>query len=96
MFRAWEYDEDDFCLLDREGESGVYVDLIENPEAFTGYSGAPAHRVWEAIYQENCFNDRSENGQLSSSVWQQCVERKVFYRVISGKQAPLHTLTTRV
>ena len=34
----------------------VYVDLTENPERFTGYSGESSARVWNAIYRENCFN----------------------------------------
>ena len=34
---------------------GVYVDLIENPERFTGYAGDASSRVWKAIYEENCF-----------------------------------------
>lgn len=34
---------------------GVYVDLIENPERFTGYAGHSSARVWKAIYEENCF-----------------------------------------
>jgi ERO1-like protein beta len=38
----------------REGE---YVDLSLNPERFTGYGGISAHRVWKAIYEENCFED---------------------------------------
>jgi ERO1-like protein beta len=38
----------------REGE---YVDLSLNPERFTGYAGVSAHRVWKAIYEENCFEE---------------------------------------
>ena len=34
---------------------GDYVDLSLNPERFTGYAGVSAHRVWRAIYEENCF-----------------------------------------
>lgn len=34
---------------------GVYVDLLENPERFTGYAGQSSSRVWKAIYEENCF-----------------------------------------
>lgn len=34
---------------------GEYVDLIANPEQFTGYSGIPANRIWSVIYNENCF-----------------------------------------
>lgn len=40
--------------LDRP--EGVYVDLSQNPERFTGYAGASAARVWKSIYEENCFN----------------------------------------
>ena len=45
-----------------------------NPERFTGYAGDSAHRVWQAIYEENCFGlseaamDASKSG--SSSVGQ--------------------------
>lgn len=46
----------DFCYTDSESSSeGQYVDLILNPERFTGYAGPSAHRVWGAIYEENCF-----------------------------------------
>ncbi|GAA5948755.1 hypothetical protein JCM3765_004996 [Sporobolomyces pararoseus] len=46
----------EFCVLEDELDSeGVFVDLIENPERFTGYAGTSSTRVWKAIYQENCF-----------------------------------------
>jgi len=31
------------------------VDLLQNPEKFTGYAGPSANRVWKSIYEENCF-----------------------------------------
>lgn len=34
---------------------GDYIDLIQNPERFTGYAGLSANRVWSSIYNENCF-----------------------------------------
>jgi ERO1-like protein beta len=34
---------------------GDYYDLSLVPERFTGYSGPDSHRVWHAIYEENCF-----------------------------------------
>lgn len=34
---------------------GDYVDLTLVPERYTGYSGSSSHRVWRAIYEENCF-----------------------------------------
>ncbi len=96
IHRAWEVDSDDFCLLDHEGESGAYVDLIENPERFTGYSGPAANRIWESIYEENCFSSGPiSNKMLPSTSWQQCVERKTFYRAISGRR-PLETLRVQI
>ena len=32
-----------------------YIDLVKNPEGNTGYVGEFANRIWEAIYDENCF-----------------------------------------
>jgi hypothetical protein len=49
---------------------GVYVNLLENPERFTGYSGASAQRVWRSIQQENCFGGANDV----------CVEKRLFYR----------------
>lgn len=35
--------------------AGEYVDLLQNPEGNTGYSGPGASNVWRAIFQENCL-----------------------------------------
>jgi len=51
--------EQDYCVLDGDNgmpSNGVYVDLLANPERFTGYSGKSAHRIWRAIYEDNCFD----------------------------------------
>jgi ERO1-like protein alpha len=48
----------------------AYVNLLENPERFTGYSGPSAQRVWRSIQQENCF------GEISDT----CLEKRIFYR----------------
>ncbi|KAI1794119.1 endoplasmic oxidoreductin [Ganoderma leucocontextum] len=58
------YRDSDYCFLDDMTE-GDYIDLSLNPERFTGYAGPSAHRVWKAIYEENCFG-MSELGLLSS------------------------------
>lgn len=52
-----ECDERDYCIPDDEGATGKgdYVSLVDNPERFTGYGGAGAQQVWDAIYRENCF-----------------------------------------
>ncbi|KAI8361998.1 endoplasmic reticulum Oxidoreductin 1-domain-containing protein [Mortierella sp. GBAus27b] len=47
--------EQDFCVPDTDADE-VYVDLRDNPERFTGYSGPSAAMVWKAIYEENCFD----------------------------------------
>lgn len=40
---------------DTEKDEAEYVDLIQNPEGNTGYSGPRASSIWKAIFQENCL-----------------------------------------
>lgn len=57
-FRRWaDHDaaEDDFCILDDQHNGAEYVDLLLNPERYTGYKGESAHKIWRSIYLENCF-----------------------------------------
>ncbi|KAF2403925.1 endoplasmic oxidoreductin [Trichodelitschia bisporula] len=135
-----ECDERDYCVPDDEGASakGDYVSLVDNPERFTGYSGAGAQQVWEAIYRENCFikpQPEVQQSDISSpfgsnplqakaaldlknvmkehNVQQgvqqaiakgsgktpvdeldfedECLEKRVFYRVVSGMHASIST-----
>uniref|UniRef100_A0A8C5M3I2 Endoplasmic reticulum oxidoreductase 1 beta n=1 Tax=Leptobrachium leishanense TaxID=445787 RepID=A0A8C5M3I2_9ANUR len=108
-FIAWaRYDDaqDHFCELDDELSPDVqYVDLLLNPERYTGYKGPSAWRVWNSIYEENCFKPRSvyrplnplapsiggENGE-SFYEWLEglCLEKRVFYRLISGLHASIN------
>eukprot|EP00049_Salpingoeca_infusionum_P014450 m.270331 g.270331 ORF g.270331 m.270331 type:complete len:524 (-) comp15679_c0_seq1:571-2142(-) len=47
-----------FCAVDEEAfDEGdlVYVNLKENPERYTGFSGDASHRIWQAVYNTNCF-----------------------------------------
>ncbi|CAG8584529.1 937_t:CDS:2, partial [Funneliformis mosseae] len=56
-FIKCEYTDQDFCVVEDETDSeGVFVNLLDNPERFTGYAGTSAGRVWKSIYEENCFN----------------------------------------
>ncbi|KAF9510641.1 hypothetical protein BS47DRAFT_1377414 [Hydnum rufescens UP504] len=96
----------DFCFLDDE-EEGEFVDLTENPEGFTGYAGPSAHRVWNSIYEENCFGvseasiaaiarsryDQSPTTalQLEAQSSDDCVEKRVYYKIISGLHASIST-----
>ena len=83
----------------------VYIDLLANPEGHTGYDGEPARRVWRAIYEENCFDleeQPSPKEQLvlawrrdvlndAAPIERQCLERRVFYKLVSGLQASIST-----
>ncbi|KAL4152057.1 hypothetical protein PRNP1_008992 [Phytophthora ramorum] len=67
-------------------ETMAYINLLENPERYTGYSGVQAERIWKAIYEENCFTP-SEESKLDGM----CLEERVYYRLISGLQASINT-----
>ena len=47
-FKTWQnYDEEqsDFCDIDDEEDPKmVFIDLLKNPERFTGYDGEAAHK----------------------------------------------------
>jgi len=64
-----------------DGWSARYINLLLNPERYTGYSGYNATKIWQAIYKENCFPGTFRD---------QCFEERVFYRLISG----FHSSTT--
>lgn len=79
----------DYCHID-EGHNCVYVDLVENPERFTGYGGNQSLDVWKAIYSENCFPNTNPMSMTdSNSQPEQCVEKNLFYRLISGLHASI-------
>jgi len=81
----------DFCYVeDQADEDGIYINLLQNPERFTGYAGESAARVWNAIYNENCFGGDYASpvtkpkvvfGPIKEEV---CFEEKIFYNLISG------------
>ncbi|TRY65228.1 hypothetical protein DNTS_002936 [Danionella cerebrum] len=88
-----------------ESPDSQYVDLLLNPERFTGYKGPEAWRIWNSIYEENCFKPYSvkrplnpltsntgDNGQ-GFYHWLEglCVEKRAFFRLISGLHASINT-----
>lgn len=108
--KSWRHYDDSqsrFCELDSDSDDNCpdcdYVDLTLNPERFTGYMGEASHRVWRAIYEENCFRPTGAAAPSTSSTKNQfsaaflpdtlegmCLEKRAFYRAISG----LHTSIT--
>lgn len=43
------------CSTDIHSPDAEYVDLLLNPERYTGYKGPDAWKIWNSIYEENCF-----------------------------------------
>lgn len=60
------YRDSDYCYQDDLSDGGEYIDLMENPERFTGYSGASARGIWKAIYEENCFGQHQGSIQAET------------------------------
>ncbi|XP_042217287.1 ero1-like protein isoform X2 [Homarus americanus] len=85
--------QDSFC--DLEDESSVdseYVDLLLNPERYTGYVGPSTHRIWRSIYQENCFKPtgRVQSYMDFSNIGELCLEKRAFYRAVSGLHSSIN------
>lgn len=81
--------QDNFCDINEHDFDAEYVDLLLNPERYTGYRGKSAHRIWDSIYMENCFRPLNTYSSYihSDLLSGMCLEKRVFYRAISG----LHT-----
>lgn len=106
----WNKHEDDierFCVVDDEDcPDSQYVDLLINPERFTGYKGPEAWRIWDSIYEENCFKPLSvkrplnplatytakgnEGRRFHRWLQDQCVEKRAFYRLVSGLHSSIN------
>lgn len=96
-FKEWKKHDDKkeyFCELDDDDSDLQYVDLLKNPERFTGYAGPSAHRIWNSIYQENCFKEEASTYKSlltqGAGAAESCLEKRVFYRVISGLHASIN------
>uniref|UniRef100_A0A8D0FNC8 ERO1-like protein alpha n=1 Tax=Strix occidentalis caurina TaxID=311401 RepID=A0A8D0FNC8_STROC len=89
---------DSFCEADDiYSPDAEYVDLLLNPERYTGYKGPDAWKIWNSIYEENCFKPQnvkrplaSGRGESSISVSGVCVEKRAFYKLVSGLHASIN------
>ena len=43
----------DWIIDEEHDKESLYINLLENAEAFTMYNGS---HIWNAVYEENCFN----------------------------------------
>lgn len=94
---------DSFCEADDiYSPDAEYVDLLLNPERYTGYKGPDAWKIWNSIYEENCFkpqnvkrplaSGRGDDGGQTFYKWLKgvCVEKRAFYKLISGLHASIN------
>ncbi|CAH9099135.1 unnamed protein product [Cuscuta epithymum] len=81
-FRGW-MEVDNPWTQDDETDNGemTYVNLLLNPERYTGYTGPSARRIWDAVYSDNC---KYAPGEI-------CEEKKVLYKLISGLHTSIST-----
>jgi len=108
-FKKWKKHDDnrEFCDIEDENDDQlVFIDLLKNPERFTGYDGKQAWRVWRAIYDENCFKPEpwpAASSAVSHSFLEPntisspdnetdglCLEKRMFYRAISGLHSSIN------
>lgn len=87
--------EEDFCILDDLQQGAQYVDLLLNPERYTGYKGDSAHRIWNSIYLENCFGPNNVTKSISTYIphlelRDVCLEQRAFYRLLSGLHSSIN------
>lgn len=97
-FEKWAA-HDSFCYIDDDDSEGSeYVDLLLNPERYTGYAGPSAHRIWRSIYQENCFKPSRNLGPYADFsnigadefLQDMCLEKRAFYRAVSGLHSSIN------
>ncbi|PKI68048.1 endoplasmic reticulum oxidoreductin-2-like [Punica granatum] len=75
-FRGWSETDNPWTNDDETDNAEMtYVNLLLNPERYTGYSGPSARRIWDAIYSENCPKYPSK---------ELCQEERILYKLISG------------
>uniref|UniRef100_A0A4W5LFH4 ERO1-like protein alpha n=1 Tax=Hucho hucho TaxID=62062 RepID=A0A4W5LFH4_9TELE len=106
----WNKHDDEaerFCVIDdEESPDSQYVDLLLNPERFTGYKGPEAWKIWNSIYEENCFKPYTVKRPLNPMVSYsgnepqlsiipgilpgQCVEKRAFFRLVSGLHSSIN------
>uniref|UniRef100_A0A672N4S6 Endoplasmic reticulum oxidoreductase beta n=1 Tax=Sinocyclocheilus grahami TaxID=75366 RepID=A0A672N4S6_SINGR len=85
----------------RECEQAHELGAVNSTLRYTGYKGPSAWRVWNSIYEENCFKPRSVYRPLNPLApsrgegfykWMEglCLEKRVFYRLISGLHSSIN------
>lgn len=92
---TWEHPDDAWseALAGDAGDSH-YVDLLRNPEGYTGYgvldpTDTTAQRLWALLSAQACFSGAADaSGEPAPDV---CLEERVFQRLVSGLHASVST-----
>lgn len=97
---------DEFLVLEENDPDAVFVNLLENPERFTGYVGKNTKLVWNTIYGLNGSSDRESehssnpiNQAPSTSITpeearlasHESMEKRVYFRIVSGLHSSIST-----
>uniref|UniRef100_A0A0W0EXF6 Endoplasmic oxidoreductin-1 n=1 Tax=Moniliophthora roreri TaxID=221103 RepID=A0A0W0EXF6_MONRR len=91
------YRDSDFCYLeDPKGTNHPSLLLLFPPRltSLNSYAGEGARQIWRTIYQENCFTPSSLQTSLTqtnNTASEQCLEERVYYKVVSGLHASVST-----
>ncbi|CAD7695908.1 unnamed protein product [Ostreobium quekettii] len=75
---GWRGFNNPWMAEDEKETEYFYINLLANPERFTGYKGEHTQRVWKAVYSQSCFTGSTNPGE------DECTEKRIFYRLISG------------
>lgn len=62
----------------------TYVNLLRNPERYTGYKGEHANRIWKTIYEQECLLTKKDTTAATDAITEPSTASRIFYRIISG------------
>ncbi|KAG1676511.1 hypothetical protein FOA52_000054 [Chlamydomonas sp. UWO 241] len=77
QLKGWRGYNNPWMAEGDEDEEYLYINLLSNPERYTGYQGEHAHRIWSGVYSQGCLQ------QLDS------VEQRILHRLLSGMHASI-------
>ena len=66
-FQGWRERDESLWIVQDDSAQMSYINMELNPEGYTGYEGFAPHRIWKAIYDENCFTIGQTAASQSSS-----------------------------
>lgn len=75
--KGWRGYNNPWMAEGEDDEQYEYINLLANPERYTGYTGEHPHRIWHSIYDQPVFE------KLDSK------EKVVFHRLVSGMHASI-------